>query len=72
MRFGKDLLRERRERYFKLVVGGMASAEACRVVGASRRTGKVWRNGRTRSSGRDELPVLTLCSYGDKYRYASG
>ena len=55
---GKDLLRERRERYFRLVVGGMASAEACRVVGVSKRTGKVWRNGRTRRSGRDELPVL--------------
>lgn len=54
----RQQLRERRERYFRLVAGGMASAEACRVVGVSKRTGKVWRNGRTRATGRSEMPVL--------------
>lgn len=36
----------------------MSSTEACRLVGVSKRTGKVWRNGRSRLSGRNELPCL--------------
>ena len=58
MRLAKEQLAERRERYFRLVLNGMSSSEACRRVGVSKRTGKVWRNGRRRSSGRNELPLL--------------
>lgn len=59
---GRRELKARRERYFALVVGGMSSAAACRAVGVSKRTGKVWRNGRKRSSGRNELPHLPYVS----------
>ncbi len=53
-----DKLREmqeaRRARYLGLVSGGMNFTRAAEAVGVSKRTGKVWRNGRGRSSGRDE------------------
>ena len=50
-----DKLREmqeaRRARYLGLVSGGMNFTRAAEAVGVSKRTGKVWRNGRGRSSG---------------------
>ena len=52
----RDVLAARRRRYVELVLSGMSFAAAARAVGVSRRTGKVWRNGRTRSTGRDERP----------------
>lgn len=52
----RDMLAARRRRYVELVLSGMSFAAAARAVGVSRRTGKVWRNGRTRSTGRDERP----------------
>lgn len=48
----------RRERYFDLVASGMNFTAAARVVGVSKRTGKVWRNGRTRATGRNEAPSV--------------
>jgi len=44
----------RREHYFELLLAGHNSTRAARLVGVSKRTAKVWRNGRTRSSGRNE------------------
>ena len=44
----------KREQYAALIARGVRSAEACRIVGINRRTGKRWRHGRTitSSSGR--------------------
>lgn len=57
-----DRLREmqeaRRERYLELVSGGMSFTRAAEAAGVSKRTGKVWRNGRGRSSGRDERALV--------------
>lgn len=44
----------RRAHYVELLNQGLNFTEAARVVGVSKRTGKVWRNGRTRTSGRNE------------------
>jgi IS30 family transposase len=54
----KEFLKLRRDRYLELVKGGMNFTEAARCVGVSKRTGKVWRNGRTRSSGHNEAASL--------------
>jgi len=48
----------RREHYLGLVQSGMNSTRAARTVGVSKRTAKVWRNGRTRATGRNETPAL--------------
>lgn len=48
------MLRARRDHYVRLVNSGMNYTQAARTVGVSKRTGKAWRNGRTRSTGRDE------------------
>ena len=50
--------RARREHYLRLVRSGMNFTQAARMVGVSKRTGKVWRNGRTRSTGRNEHPSV--------------
>ncbi len=44
----------RREYYVELLRQGLNFTQAAKVVGVSKRTGKVWRNGRTCSSGRNE------------------
>ena len=51
-----EMLAARRRHYVELVLAGMGCAEAARAVGVSKRTGKLWRNGRTRSTGRNEAP----------------
>jgi hypothetical protein len=38
---------EKREQFARLIVRGVSNAEACRIVGINRRTGKRWRHGRT-------------------------
>lgn len=50
----REMQEARRTRYFELVSSGMNFTQAAKAVGVSKRTGKVWRNGRGRSSGRDE------------------
>jgi IS30 family transposase len=40
----------KRELYAALIARGVSSAEACRIVGVNRRTGKRWRHGRTVTS----------------------
>jgi IS30 family transposase len=47
-------LEARRDHYFELLLVGNNSTQAARFVGVSKRTAKVWRNGRSRSSGRNE------------------
>ena len=44
----------KREEFARLIARGVSNAEACRIVGVNRRTGKRWRHGRTitSSSGR--------------------
>ena len=49
-----EMLAARRRHYVELVLAGMGYAEAARAVGGAKRTGKLWRNGRTRSTGRNE------------------
>ncbi|WP_420885928.1 helix-turn-helix domain-containing protein, partial [Bifidobacterium pseudolongum] len=41
----------RRARYVQLLEEGLNFTQAAHAVGVSKRTGKVWRNGRTRSNG---------------------
>lgn len=50
----KDARAARRDHYFELLLAGCNSTQAARQVGVSKRTAKVWRNGRTRSNGRNE------------------
>ena len=40
--------------YVRSLADGLNFTQAAHAVGVSKRTGKVWRNGRTRSSGRCE------------------
>lgn len=54
----RDMQRARRGRYLEHLRNGMDLAQAAKAVGVSKRTGKVWRNGRTRSSGRDERALV--------------
>lgn len=49
----------RRARYLELVSSGkMNFTQAAHAVGVSKRTGKVWRNGRGRSTGRCERALV--------------
>ena len=53
-----EMCAARRRRYAELLGAGMNFTQAARAVGVSKRTGKVWRNGRTRSNGRNEKPSV--------------
>ena len=57
-----EMCAARRRRYAELLEAGVNFTQAARAVGVSKRTGKVWRNGRTRSNGRNEKPSV------DRYR----
>lgn len=46
----------RRAHYVELLNSGLNFTQAAKGVGVSKRTGKVWRNGRTRATGRNEKP----------------
>ncbi|WP_238548422.1 IS30 family transposase [Bifidobacterium biavatii] len=48
----------RRGRYVEYLNAGMNFTQAARAVGVSKRTGKAWRNGRTRATGRNEKPLV--------------
>lgn len=52
----EEMLEARRRQYVQLVISGMNYSQAAREVGVSKRTGEVWRNGRTRKTGRNEPP----------------
>ena len=54
---GRRLTRER-EVYLQLMSQGYGNAEACRIVGVNRRTGKRWRNGyHSPAYGRPKPPI---------------
>lgn len=53
-----DMQAVRRARYVEHLESGMNFTRAAHAVGVSKRTGKVWRNGRTRSTGRNERPLV--------------
>ncbi|PWG66044.1 IS30 family transposase [Bifidobacterium callitrichidarum] len=48
------MCKARRERYVEYLDSGLNFTQAAKAVGVSKRTGKVWRNGRTRATGRNE------------------
>ena len=54
---------EKREQFARLISRGVSNAEACRIVGVNRRTGKRWRHGRTITSSSGKPlhypPVIT-------------
>lgn len=54
----RDMREARRARYVQLLEEGLNFTQAAHAVGVSKRTGKVWRNGRTRSNGRNERPLV--------------
>lgn len=55
----EEMRRARRVEYVRLLdEEGMNFTQAARRVGVSKRTGKAWRNGRTRATGRDEEPLV--------------
>lgn len=54
----RDMQAARRARYAELLKVGMNFTQAAHAVGVSKRTGKVWRNGLTRSTGRNEGPLV--------------
>ncbi|CAB0520166.1 hypothetical protein CIP101434_01988 [Corynebacterium diphtheriae] len=58
----------RREHYVELLLQGLNFTQAAKVVGVSKRTGKVWRNGRTRSS---ESVRLFVCGGVFLYRLST-
>ena len=50
-----EMCEARRSEYVRLLdEEGLNFTQAARAVGVSKRTGKVWRNGRTRATGRNE------------------
>lgn len=49
----REMREARRRKYLGLVSGGTSFTQAAKSVGVSKRTGKVWGNGRARSTGRD-------------------
>lgn len=59
----KPVCEARRAEYVRLLdEEGMNFTQAAHAVGVSKRTGKAWRNGRTRATGRNEKPLV------DRYR----
>jgi hypothetical protein len=56
----------KREQFTRLIARGVSNAEACRIVGINRRTGKRWRHGRTITSSNGRrlhyAPALAWCS----------
>jgi len=60
----EQMLEARRNCYFELLKAGSNSTQAAKAVGVSKRTAKVWRNGRSRNSGRNEAPVLAWYALG--------
>lgn len=53
-----EALAARRADYAGLIQLGINYTRSAHLVGVSKRTGKVWRNGRTRATGRNEAPSL--------------
>ncbi len=60
----RDMQAARRAKHPDLARGGMNFTQAARAVGVFKRTGTVWRNGRTRSAGRNGRPLSDRCCGG--------
>ena len=50
----REACQARHREYVRALADGLNFTQAAHAVGVSKRTGKVWRNGQTRSSGRCE------------------
>lgn len=65
----------KRERWARLIAGGVSNMEACRTVGINERTGKRWRHGRTMTTAdgrrRHYAPVITRRKVSVSERYLS-
>ena len=62
----------RRAEYVRLLdEEGMNFTQAAHAVGVSKRTGKAWRNGRTRATGRNEMFCFNVCSTGSAVFFRS-
>ena len=57
-----EACKARHRAYVQALAEGLNFTQAAHAVGVSKRTGKVWRNGRTRSSGRCERARLMLAN----------
>ena len=56
-----EMCAARRAEYVRLLdEEGMNFTQAAHAVGVSKRTGKAWRNGRTRATGRSENGLATM------------
>lgn len=66
----RDMRAARRAKPPDPVRGGMDFTRAAHAVGVSKRTGKAWRNGRTRSTGRNGRPLVDRCRGGMDERIA--
>ena len=54
----REMQEARRRKNLRPVSGGTSFTQAAKSAGVSKRTGKVWGNGRTRSTGRDERALV--------------
>ena len=54
----RDMQAARRAKHPGLMRGDMNFTQAAHAAGVSKRAGKAWRNGRTRSTGRNERPLV--------------
>ena len=61
-----EACKARHRAYVQALAEGLNFTQAAHAVGVSKRTGKVWRNGRTRSSGRCER--ASIAAQADWYR----
>ena len=61
-----EACKARHRAYVQALAAGLNFTQAAHAVGVSKRTGKVWRNGRTRSSGRCER--ASIAAQADWYR----
>ena len=70
----REACQARHREYVRALADGLNFTQAAHAVGVSKRTGKVWRNGRTRSSGRCERASIggcqSVCVRGLIYKYA--
>lgn len=56
-------LTEKQEQFSRLITAGVSNAEACRIVGINRRTGKRWRHGRTiRNTSGEPVHYPAVCT----------
>ena len=56
--YGRIKWATRRKQYVASLNAGLNFTQAARAVDVSKRTGKVWRNERTRATGRNEKPSV--------------